>query len=438
MKRCVSFVFELLDTSTLIAVLALLDQFRLSATDGVGAYNCTRIMNQVLLSLFMAFCRLADVAFAFAFAPLKNSLHNSASTLTTLRAAPSRLPDNADGVLYVNDRCIDCSTCSHFAPSVFSRTNQGYHVVHAQPSSEDDIDAARAALAACPVAAIRVETIAQKHHRGEAIPSQSQVEWARNLALSPTFNGRNLPFPRSLTENVWYLGHHNERSFGATPYMAAAEKENRKIWIMIDTPRYCQSAVDAVTQLTGTNGPDYLFLTHVDDTADHGKWKDRFPLLQRIFHAGDLGRHNWLGDTTLEHVEILLQNSNVDNVHELQAFDLSGNILSKKEADMQQQVVLYHTPGHSPGSMSLFLKSDKVLFTGDTLGYTERTKSLTGFPRYGNNRREQMTTLERMETLDWDVVAPGHGHARSYGGRRDLRAKEMQDAKTELVLYARR
>lgn len=220
--------------------------------------------------------------------------------------------------------------------------------------------------------------------------------------------------------------------------MAALEKENRKTWIMIDTPRYCQSAVDAVTQLTGINGPDYLFLTHVDDTADHGRWKDKFPLLKRIFHVGDLGRNNWLGDTTLEHVEILLQNGTPENGDDLQAFDLSGNALSKAEADMQQQIVLYHTPGHSPGSMSLFLKSDKVLFTGDTLGYTERTKSLTGFPRYGNNRKVQMATLERMERLDWDVVASGHGHARSYRGRRDLRAKEMQDAKTELAFYVRR
>jgi glyoxylase-like metal-dependent hydrolase (beta-lactamase superfamily II)/ferredoxin len=429
------FVLEILDTLIWIVVLISSSSTNTSFSKRYD-FLPRGIMNQAFLALLLASCHITEVALAFV-RPTVSS-HNSASTFTTLRAAPARLPDNADGVLYVNDRCIDCSTCSHFAPSVFSRTNHGYHVVHTQPSTEHDIDAARAALAACPVAAIRVETMAQKQHRGEATPSQNEVELAKNLALSPKFNGRELPFPRPLTEHVWYLGHHNERSFGATPYLAALEQENRKIWVMIDTPRYCQSAVDVVTQLTGTKGPDYLFLTHVDDTADHGKWKDRFPLLQRIFHAGDLGRHNWLGDTTLEHVEILLPNSDAGNGDELQAFDLSGNALSTIEADMQHQIVLYHTPGHSPGSMSLFLKSDSVLFTGDTLGYTERTKSLTGFPRFGNNRRVQATTLERMEALDWDVVAPGHGHARNYKGRRDLRAKEMQDAKAELASHVRR
>merc|ERR1719343_1218470 len=34
---------------------------------------------------------------------------------------PRRLSDNAEGPLYINDKCINCSACSMFAPSVFAR-----------------------------------------------------------------------------------------------------------------------------------------------------------------------------------------------------------------------------------------------------------------------------------------------------------------------------
>jgi glyoxylase-like metal-dependent hydrolase (beta-lactamase superfamily II)/ferredoxin len=354
-------------------------------------------------------------------------------------AAPKRLEDNVDGVLYVNDRCIDCAACSHFNPSVFKRGN-GHHFVYAQPSIEEDIVNARAAIVACPVAAIRVD----------AITSQEQetmdFSLAKNLALSQKLNGRDLPFPRPLTSNVWYLGHHNEHSFGATPYLTSTTFANsgdndNKIWIMVDTPRCIKSAIQAVTTLTGPNGPDYLFLTHVDDTADHAKWKDEFPHLKRIFHVGDLGQHNWVGDLSLENVEVLLQETSSSD-DSLQAFDLDGKVLTQDEADnSQQRVVLYHTPGHSPGSISLFQKSDNngggVLFTGDTLGYTTRTSTLTGFPNYGNDLRLQKEIVQKIEKLPWDVVAPGHGHARDYTAKGDMRSKELQDAKAELEAYAK-
>jgi hypothetical protein len=58
---------------------------------------------------------------------------------------------------------------------------------------------------------------------------------------------------------------------------------------MVDTSVYSKSSLLAVASVTGPQGPDYLFLTHVDDTADHGKWADAFDA-QQIFHEGDLGR----------------------------------------------------------------------------------------------------------------------------------------------------
>jgi glyoxylase-like metal-dependent hydrolase (beta-lactamase superfamily II)/ferredoxin len=352
-----------------------------------------------------------------------------------LAAAPKRLQDNTDGVLFVNDRCINCSACSQFAPSVFERSGS-HHVVHTQPQTESDIENARAALAACPVAAIRVETAAHRHHRGEAQLTEQEENLAKNLALSSKLNGRDMPFPRKLVGNVWFLGHHNEASFGATPYLTNTVDTNGNImWIMVDTPKFSNSAVKAVTGLTGPNGPDYLLLTHVDDTADHGKWREEFPNLKRIFHSGDLGRHNWIGDRSLEQVEILLEGKSDDD--ELAAFDLHGNLLTPEQIDANR-VVIYSTPGHSPGSISMLHNDAEVLFTGDTLAFSTRTNTLSGFPRYGNNRRLQAETLAKLERLKFQVIAPGHGHVRDYRLSQQDFANEMQEAREELVSYANR
>lgn len=323
--------------------------------------------------------------------------------------------------------------------------------MYKQPSSKVEIDASRAALSACPVAAIRVETtipknksIQQQEQQEKTMRSheeQQQRELASQMALSPKHNGLDLPFPRLLTDNVWFVGHHNEASFGAVPYLTVVGNDDDETWIMVDTPKYSKSAVETVTSLTGPDGPNYLLLTHVDDTADHGKWKERFPNLKRIFHSGDLGPHNWLGDKTLEDVEVLLKTPKESNEKdELVGFDLEGNVLHSNDNYRKNEAVVLHTPGHSPGSVTLYVPSRGVVFTGDTLGYTQRTKTLTGFPRYGNNLQTQKDTLEKLGHLEWEVVAPGHGHARDYTHYKNKGAKEkeLDEAIQELQSYGAR
>lgn len=336
--------------------------------------------------------------------------------------------------IFIFKKCINCAACSNFAASNFKRTiNNSAHVVYQQPSTPQELTDSRAAMAACPVAAIRVETNAHRHHNGLEHFTDLEQELARSMALSPTLNGYNLPFPRPLTNNVWYLGHHNEKSFGAIPYLLHTSDNQ---WIMVDTPRFGTSAVQAVTSLTGPTGPNYLFLTHVDDTADHGKWVDKFPSLQRIFHSGDLGTNNWLGDDTLEHVEILLHTTKSSKTrnNERQAFHIDGTIFTKEEAAASShELVVYHTPGHSPGSIVLYHQPSGVLFSGDTLGYSNRLNTLTGFPQYGNNRLQQAETLQWIKELDWTIVAPGHGHVKDYGKNHQAsRNQELDDAIQEL------
>ena len=66
---------------------------------------------------------------------------------------------------------------------------------------------------------------------------------------------------------------------------------------------------------------------------------------------------------------------------------------------------IYHTPGHSPGSLSIHWPERKALFTGDLVFYRGigRTDFLEGNPKL---IRE---SIERMSRLDTEIMLPGHG-----------------------------
>ena len=407
-------------------------------------------ITRLVLSVCVVIVGLADSVGAFA-QPVVSSSH--ALSRSVRYAKPRRLEENVDGPLFVNDRCINCAACSNFAPASFAReeTRDAYHYVHQQPQTPAEMEQARAALAACPVAAIRLETKAERQHRA---PSGESVTWTaedEKVVKGLSIGGINKepPFPRQFLgdmKDIYWMGHHNERSFGATPYLFKARHMGRDIWVMVDTPRFGASAQRAVESLTGTKGPDYLFLTHVDDTADHQKWVDHYPSLQRIFHAGDLGRHNWLGDKTLEDVEILL-NKTPTKENGLTAYSLDGKELVDNWKDTYpEELVIVHTPGHSPGSITLYRKPTAdgqpgVLFTGDSYGWTTRYGGrMTGMGRYGNNLRVQAETLKQLLDLDWQVIAPGHSHPRDYRSmssleaQKDAQRKELFTAVEDLLL----
>lgn len=256
------------------------------------------------------------------------------------------------------------------------------------------------------------------------------------------------PFMNDITNGIYWLGHHNERSFGATPYLFQTKhNDSNNVWIMIDTPKFSISAVNDILSVTNFTYPQYLLLTHVDDTADHLLWKDYFKL-KRIFHSNDLGSNNWLNDLTLESVEILLlpesssesstesselqqekmNNNNNLTIIQLTSYTLDGQMITYYDWLMKNDsdVIIFHTPGHSDGSVTLYQRPSNqyphggVLFTGDTYAYKSISSNdntgghMTGFPRYGDNLSQQATTLLELLKLPWMMIAPGHGHPRDY------------------------
>ncbi len=70
-----------------------------------------------------------------------------------------------------------------------------------------------------------------------------------------------------------------------------------------------------------------------------------------------------------------------------------------------KKILIYHTPGHSPGSVCLYLPAEKVLISGDLI-------FAQGVGRYdfpGGSGAELKKSIERMAELDIEVVLPGHG-----------------------------
>ena len=66
---------------------------------------------------------------------------------------------------------------------------------------------------------------------------------------------------------------------------------------------------------------------------------------------------------------------------------------------------IYQTPGHSPGSLTIYWPENKVLFTGDLIFYggVGRTDFLEG------DSKRLMQSIERMSSLDTELLLPGHG-----------------------------
>lgn len=67
---------------------------------------------------------------------------------------------------------------------------------------------------------------------------------------------------------------------------------------------------------------------------------------------------------------------------------------------------LVHTPGHTPGHLCMLLPEEKLLFAGDNvLGVGT---SAIGVPPHGDMSL-YIASLKKMQTLDAELLAPGHG-----------------------------
>ncbi len=87
-------------------------------------------------------------------------------------------------------------------------------------------------------------------------------------------------------------------------------------------------------------------------------------------------------------------------------YNIPKNIVFTPYPERISGIKIIETPGHTPGSVSLYFEDEKVLFSGDTLFFHSYGRTDLG----GNSRELQQSLRHLLLSLDEEtVVMPGHG-----------------------------
>ncbi|MDB5106564.1 MAG: beta-lactamase domain protein [Fibrobacteres bacterium] len=273
-----------------------------------------------------------------------------------------RLPGNAAGDFYVDETCIDCETCRWLAPETFFPV-AGQSAVLRQPGSPEARRQALLAAVACPTASIGT------------------------LAAAPEMAEARAAFPVPIAEEVYYCGYHSPKSFGAASYLIVRPEGN----VLVDSPRRSETLAARIESMGGAR---WLFLTHGDDVADHGFWRERLGC-ERILHVGDAG------GSTLDCERILSGGDTVELAPDLRIIPV---------------------PGHTEGSCALLYR-ESFLFTGDHLAWSERRGHLYAFrDACWHSWRRQTESMGKLAGYGFEWVLPGHGR-RFHSDRETMRAQ---------------
>lgn len=274
-----------------------------------------------------------------------------------------RLEANVPGEFFVDSSCIDCDLCRQIAPSVF-RAEGDNSVVHHQPAGEGEALRAEMALVTCPTGSIG--TVGK-----------------RDLTAAL----RALPEP--VDENVRFCGFASEDSFGASSYLILHPEGN----VLVDSPRF---TAPLVRRLEAMGGVRWMFLSHVDDVADHAKFREHFNC-DRVMHEDDA------------------------------AFEVERPIRGKDPVRFADDLLVIPTPGHTAGSQCLLYR-DKFLFTGDHVWWNPEERRLGASRRYNwHSWDEQKRSMRRLLDHTFEWILPGHG------ARHHAPAPEMRRLMRDLV-----
>ncbi len=275
-----------------------------------------------------------------------------------------RLPHNVPGEFFVDDTCIDCDQCREVAPGVF-RDAGGEATVHRQPDTAALRTSALQALLTCPVGSIGTL------HR-------------------PELKAAIASFPLPVDENVFFCGYSSRNSFGASSYLIRREGGN----VLMDSPRFTGPLVRRLEELGGVR---WMILSHIDDIADHARFRRHFGC-ERVLHQREIRS----GIADIEHQP-------------------TGD----EPVSLDSELLLIPTPGHTRGHQVLLYR-DRYLFSGDHLWYSPVRRRLAASRRHcWYSWPEQIESMERLRSRRFEWVLPGHGrrhHATAAGMQRSLTA----------------
>lgn len=91
-------------------------------------------------------------------------------------------------------------------------------------------------------------------------------------------------------------------------------------------------------------------------------------------------------------------------------------------------LVVLHTPGHTPGSICLYSRERKVLFSGDTLQYS-RGKLRRALSMYSWNPHLELASILRLTDLEFDLLLPGDGRPLLRESNRKVREFVARDVR---------
>jgi len=257
-----------------------------------------------------------------------------------------RLSDTIEGEFFVDSTCINCDTCRWMAPEVFTFHN-GHSVVYHQPENPEEEQSALRALLSCPVAAIGTEK------------PNKQIQVAQET------------LPHKIAEKVYYTGYHSRKSFGAASYLITHPEGN----ILVDSPRFNKNLL---TQIEKLGGVRYLFLTHIDDVADHDQWAEALGA-ERIMHSDDS-----------------------------RTLPIEMKLTGTEDVQLYDDVTIIPVPGHTKGSLVLLHGNN--LFTGDHLAWSAHEKRLIAWKNYcWYDWGECTTSMEKLLNYEISSIYPGHG-----------------------------
>ncbi|MBV8878833.1 MAG: MBL fold metallo-hydrolase, partial [Planctomycetaceae bacterium] len=232
------------------------------------------------------------------------------------------------------------------------------------PGSDLELRRAEMALVTCPTASIGT---LGKHDLGAAIGA----------------------FPEPVEDNVRFCGFASEDSFGGSSYLIVRPEGN----VLVDSPRY---TAPLVRRLEALGGVKWMFLSHIDDVADHQKFRDHFGC-ERVMHADDA------------------------------SFEVERPVEGRELLRLAGDLLVIPTPGHTAGSQTL-LHRDKFLFTGDHVWWNPEDRRLGASRRYNwHSWGEQRRSMERLLDFAFEWILPGHG------ARHRAPAEEMKRLVRDLV-----
>lgn len=262
-----------------------------------------------------------------------------------MASKPTRHPDNAPGLWYVDTACIDCTASRAVAPGLIV-ARDGQSVFARQPQTEEENAAAWRAVLVCPTGSVR--------HEGKQTPPEGL-------------------FPHELAPGIYRCGYNARQSYGAQSYFAKRKAGN----FLVDSPRLTPKLA---AWFEAAGGIRDVLLTHRDDVADARKYADRF------------GARVWIHEDDVDAAPF--------------ATDL---IRGREVTAIRDNLLAFPVPGHTRGSVVFLLEDVYLFTGDSLAWSHEQGDLTAFRDACWYSWQEQTRSLARLRDWRFEWVLAGHG-----------------------------